>query len=150
MRRALIPLAVLILGASFSAGADPADTAKERDAAIDKGIEWLKKGQASDGSWDYDDGPFRIGIHMKQGTTALCALALLKSGVAPDDAVINKAFDFIFNAQIEHNYEAGCVLMALEARLNWEPPVDDETGTTRDKKAVKKVKAQPRDLDFAK
>src|SRR5439155_21150134 len=124
--------------------------------AMEKGVAWLKKGQGADGSWDYADGPFRIGIHMKQGTTAFCALALLKSGVAPDDATINKAFEFIHGCQLEHTYSVATVLMALEARYNWEPPREDESVEESDKTAEKKgggpKKPKPtgRDIDLAK
>ena len=152
MQKALAPFAVVLLAASFSAASDP-ELAKQRDAAITKGVDWLKKAQASDGSWDYADGPFRNGGnigHMKQGCTALCALALMKAGIAPDDPIINKAFDFIQSCQLERTYEAGCVLMALEARINWELPVSDEGETTRDRGAVKKFKPSGKDNDLAK
>jgi uncharacterized membrane protein YgcG len=146
----LAPLLLLVPTRTIAQGDD---LALKRNDAIEKGIAWLKARQASDGSWMYDDGPFHLTVPMRQGCTALCALALMKSGVAPDDAVINKAFDFINSVQIEHVYEAGCVLLALEARYNWEPPAaDDDAGdSTREKKgpAVKKLKAQGRDVDLA-
>src|SRR4051794_33391929 len=97
MRRLLLGTILVTLAFTLPGGAkaDEPDISKKRKEAIEKGITWLKKAQTADGSWDYANAPFNIGIHMKQGTTAFCALALLKSGVLPDDPVINKAFDFI-------------------------------------------------------
>src|SRR5579864_4098774 len=124
MRKAIVfalPLA-LVLSLSAARGGEDADLPKQRGAAIEKGIAWLKKAQAADGSWDDNFMPFTGMGHMKQGTTALAALALLKSGVGPDDPCIKTAFDFIGGCKLERVYEAGCVLMALEARFNWEAP----------------------------
>src|SRR5581483_5660213 len=141
-----------------------ADFAKQRASAIDKGTAWLKKSQAGDGSWDYNEQPFSIqtekgAIHMRQGTTALSAYALLKAGTAPDAPEIKKAFDYIRNCTIEHVYSAGCVLLAIEARYNWEPPRTDEadeaptdTSTHEKKKAgpaPKKLKPDPKDIALA-
>ncbi len=152
MRRAVLALALLL---SFPVARAEDDLPKQRAAAIDKGVAWLKKAQAGDGSWDDKFTPFTGMGHMKQGTTALGALALLKSGVAPDDPCINRAFDFIAGCKLERAYEAGCVLMALEARFNWEPPHldpdDPREGTVEKKpaKAGKPVKPSGADLDLA-
>src|SRR5688500_13021859 len=97
MRRALVLTLLVAFVVAFTpfVQADEAERSRKRKEPIAEGVAWLKKAQAADGSWDYNDGPFAIGIHMKQGTTAFAALALLKSGVVPDDPVINKAFEFI-------------------------------------------------------
>jgi hypothetical protein len=152
MRRAFscVVLAATICVAPRIALSQADEAAKQRNAAIEKGIGYLKKTQATDGSWDYDDGPFHIGIHMKQGTTALCALALMKSGVAPDAPEINKAFEYILAQNLEHTYSVGCVLMALEARFNWEPPHAEDGPTTTGEHGGKKLKPGARDLDLAK
>jgi hypothetical protein len=164
MRRAaalVVALLALTLSISVATGDGNADAKfrKERGAAIDKGVAWLKKAQAPDGSWDDDYKPFGFGVHLKQGTTALAALALLKAGVGPDEPCINAAFDFIHTCNLEHVYSVGCVLMALEARYNWEPPHADEPEEepgegTRIKKAnpkaaPKKIKPAARDIDLA-
>ncbi|MEZ0227199.1 MAG: hypothetical protein ACAI25_01120, partial [Planctomycetota bacterium] len=60
-----------------------ADLPKKRAAALDKGVAWLKKAQVADGSFDDNFTPFTGAGHMKMGTTALAALALLKSGIKP-------------------------------------------------------------------
>src|SRR5581483_3236397 len=77
----------------------------------------------------------------------------------PDEPLIRKAFDFMANEKIEHVYSAGIVLLAIEARFNWEPPHADEgeeppaEGTHEKKPSPKPVpkKAKPdgRDLDLA-
>ncbi|HZV00829.1 MAG TPA: hypothetical protein VFF73_29200 [Planctomycetota bacterium] len=155
MRRITAILIVLMAGAVVAEDDSPA---ARRNKAIDKGIAWLEGQQASDGSWDYGSGPFRMPVHMKQGTTALAALALLKSGVAPDDPKVTKAFDFVAGCAIEHTYSAACVLLALEARASWEPPRDEDgeikADATREKDgkgaaAAKRGKPSARDLELA-
>ncbi len=161
MRRRSLAASLLFLALALSFSVtradDDADLPKQRGAAIDKGIAWLKKGQATDGTWDDKFHPF-IGLgHMKVGTTALAALALLKSGVKPDDPGVAKAFDFLTTAKIGHVYEAGCILMAIEARISWEPPhldpdAPEGQGTVEKKPAAKPGKApkpSPADLDLA-
>jgi hypothetical protein len=158
MRRSVLGAAVLplVLGVSFSISRGEGDDAalpQKRAAAIEKGVTWLKKAQAADGSWDDKFEPFTGMGHMKQGSTALAALALLKSGVAPDDPCIQHAFDFMAAARLERVYSAGCVLMALEARYNWAPPVlDDQSSGTVERKGAKDgkpAKPSPKDLDLA-
>jgi hypothetical protein len=153
MRRVLLALAFL---SCLPVARAEDDLPKQRGAAIDKGVAWLKKAQAGDGSWDDKFVPFTGVGHMKQGTTALAALALLKSGVAPDDPCINKAFDSMASCKLEHCYDAGTVLMAIEARLHWEPPQLDPDdvkgeGTVEKKpaKAGKSFKPSGADLDLA-
>jgi hypothetical protein len=161
MRRALSLLVLFLATVALTSvrGEGNDDFPKQRNAAIDKGIAWLKKQQAQDGSWDDEYKPLQIGFHMKQGSTALAALALLKSGVGPDDPCVKKAFDFMQGEKIQHVYSAGCVLMAIEARYNWEPPHSDEPEEapaegTHEKKpspkpAAKMKKPDARDLDLA-
>jgi len=160
MRRATTGALLLLLGTvslSVSNADDRGDELpKQRAAAIDKGVAWLKKAQAADGSWDDAFTPFTGLGHMKQGTTALAALALLKSGVGPDEPGIRSAFDYIQGCKLERVYEVGCVLMALEARYNWEPPhldADDPPaeGTHEKKAAPKPAKPKPTapDLELA-
>ncbi len=133
-----------------AAADDPADTPQaRRNKAIDKGVEWLRSQQAADGSWDYGTGPFKMPIHMKAGMTGLSALALLKSGVATDDAAVEKAFAFMATAPIEHTYSAACVLLAIEARANWEPPRFEDEEPKAPKGGGKKWKLTARDLEVA-
>jgi hypothetical protein len=138
---------------------DDSDFPKKRGKAIDRGVEWLKKQQANDGSWDYEDKPFGLSVHMKQGSTALAAYALLKAGVLPNDPCIQKAFDFIVSGPPQQVYAVGCVLLAFDARYNWEAPPDpaddpeEGEGThvrAAPKAKPKKVNAPGRDLDYAR
>ncbi|HZU96243.1 MAG TPA: prenyltransferase/squalene oxidase repeat-containing protein [Planctomycetota bacterium] len=151
--RLAVPALALVAAFSLCRAEDAKDLPTQRAEAIEKGIAYLKKVQASDGSWDDTMMPFGGLGHMKPGTTALGALALLKSGVAPDDPCIKKAFEFIVAGKLEHTYDVGCILMALEARFNWEQPhLDDAPGTQtveRKTPAGKKIKMTPADLELA-
>lgn len=168
MRRVALTLLALFLGSAsihFSPSrADedsPEDFAKKRAKAMEKGIDWLKKQQGADGSWNYDDKPFAIqGLkHMISGCTALSCYALLKAGVEPKDPVIEKGFQFIRTAPLEQVYAVGCILLALDARYNWEPPIIDQEDEpagegTKERKVAKKespkkIKPPAVDLDLA-
>ncbi|HUG92638.1 MAG TPA: hypothetical protein VML55_17490, partial [Planctomycetaceae bacterium] len=56
-------------------------------AARQKGVEFLKSRQKSDGSWDYE------GHHT--GITALCTLALLENGLPPSDPAIDRGLQYV-------------------------------------------------------
>ena len=86
--RPFVLAALLIAGvvrAEDKKAADPGAFAKARRAAIDRGVAWLRKAQQSDGAWQYEQTPWKIGINMRFGCTGLAAYALLKCGVKPDD-----------------------------------------------------------------
>jgi len=84
---ALVVMASVLLGPKVSilqADISPLEVRQ----AIDKGVGYLKRMQRSDGSWsDFLGYP--------GGTTALCTLALLNSGVEPDDPHVKRALGYI-------------------------------------------------------
>ena len=57
------------------------EVSKEKmEKAGQRGMEFLRSQQKSDGSWDYVDGPFYLNMpgvdtHLTMGCTALCCLA---------------------------------------------------------------------------
>ena len=136
--------------------AQESDLARRKRVALVRGSDWLKRQQARDGGWDYDEKPFAIQIgsgvtHMRQGTTALAVFALLRSGMSPTDSCVTKAFDFIRSGPPQYVYAAGCVLLALEAKYNWDSPdEDDGPGGTVEKKGSRHNKPSGKDLDYAK
>ncbi|MEZ0231028.1 MAG: prenyltransferase/squalene oxidase repeat-containing protein [Planctomycetota bacterium] len=158
MRRLAIATLILsvLLGRSIAQD-DPQTFNKKRLAAIDKGVEWLKKQQAADGSFSFDkDKPLGVGIQMKPGCTSLCALALLKSGVGPGDPVIEKAFEYLCGLKgPDYVYSAGCILLAIEARHHWDPPsqaLDPDDFSTKEKGKGgprKPANISPRELELA-
>jgi hypothetical protein len=121
------------------------------NTAIGKGLEWLTAQQAEDGSFktDYDTradgqlGPW------PGGTTALALLALLKSGIAPNDEAVEKGFAFLRTQPIQKTYSAGLTLMALEARWRHEKVEDRIQGHTRAAQGPQ-AKIPPKDLDWMK
>lgn len=102
---------------------DPGELEKAVGKAIDKGVEWLKKQQKTDGSFGDSSGPtYGPGqaYHNRPGITALCLLALLKSDVEPADPVIMKGFKHIYDyagqkGNLISNYDLGVILMAIES-----------------------------------
>ncbi len=131
------------------------------EAAVQKGIAYLRTQQKSDGSWDYRDGPFTLKMpgvdtHLVMGCAALCCLAMLKGGVKPDDPAIKKGLDFCRNHQLQHVYCVSCLILALEA-LYSEPEPEEEkekevspeekmrTGLAKDPAKDFRKKASPQD-----
>jgi hypothetical protein len=80
------------------------------DAAIEKGVAWLKKQQKPDGRWD--DG---YAVEFPLGPTALAALALAKCA-GPNDPAAARAFAALAPKDLKRTYDVGLVLMAIEAR----------------------------------
>lgn len=77
---ALLAIVVAGIGRCSAAGL------QERiDRAVERGVQALKRSQHANGNWDSHGS----------GSTALAALALLESGVKPDDPAIVKAADAI-------------------------------------------------------
>jgi hypothetical protein len=105
-------------------------TKENIEKAVQKGVEFLRSQQKSDGSWDYLDGPFYLNMpgvetHLTMGCTALCCLAMLKGGVNPDDPAITKGLNFCRNHPLQHVYCVSCLVLALEA-LYTEPEPEKE------------------------
>ncbi|MBN1395685.1 MAG: DUF4159 domain-containing protein [Pirellulales bacterium] len=72
-------------------------TPEQVRTAIDRGVKYLKGQQRADGSWI--DRPI-----MEGGISALCTLALLNSGVGPEDPTMQKALHHLRNIQSDKTY----------------------------------------------
>jgi len=93
--------------------------------AVRKGVEYVLNAQAEDGT--FADAYKR---EWPGGPTAICLLALLKSGVPRTDAAIEKGFERLRRTPLQRTYSVALTLMALEAR--WAPQKVEERikGTT--------------------
>jgi hypothetical protein len=150
------------LAARPAAAQDPqadaaAKLAGDMQTAVTKGVLWLSAQQQPDGSWNYDNKPLQLpAFPMKSGVTGLCALALLKCGVSPDEPVLQKAFAFIHKEGFSWTYEVGCILLALEAKANFDPnrkvivaPGNPGGATTVERGPAKGKKPRKRGVDPA-
>lgn len=150
---------LLLLALGVSAQDPPAPTPpppdpdevlrQQKQTAVVKGCRWLSEQQQPDGSWTYENTPLQLSYFpMNQGSTALAIFALLKCGVEPDDPAIEKGFAFIRSQPLQYTYAVCCVLLAIEARNNYEAPVDvSASGTTERRKPSARIN---RDLDLAR
>jgi squalene-hopene/tetraprenyl-beta-curcumene cyclase len=82
---------ILICGLSIAAGViaaeGDAETVKQRQQAVDRGVQYLiTKGQAADGSYTSSTGA---------GVTAICTTALLRSGRSPSDPAVAKSLKYL-------------------------------------------------------
>jgi len=108
-------------------------TKKEIDRAVKKGVEWILKLQKPDGSFD---GTYARSYPM--GNTALCLLALLKSGVRRDHPAIQKGFSYALAQPLRKVYSVSIMIMALEAYYE---PTEKEL-----KKKKKKWRTTPAEM----
>lgn len=88
----------------------------EVDKAIDRGVHWLRQRQARDGS--FTGGHFE---RYRSGPAALCAYAILQSGVKPADPAVATALRYLEAHPPTRTYSAGVTLMLL-AELGLEEP----------------------------
>ncbi len=77
--------------------------------AIDRGIQFLRDQQNNDGGWEVDTvAPLYPG-----GETSLALLALLNSGVKPEDPIIERGLKYLRTIEPRHTYVVGLQTMAF-------------------------------------
>jgi len=111
----------------------------EVEAAIERGLGWLKSRQGADGGWD--------GGYVAQfplGPTALGLLTVVK-GADREDPAAQRAYRYLHERsdRLSRTYGVGILLMALEALYAPRPEQlveDDEPYKTRTRKAFKRAR----------
>ena len=84
---------------------------KEVAAAREKAIDFLKRQQNPNGTWE----PGVVGLlaDMEGGQTALAALALLEAGVKTDDEALAKAIEYLAKLAPKKTYVVGLQTQVL-------------------------------------
>ena len=93
------------------------------EAAVKRGVAWLKAQQTAEGSWVVRTGQAAAAGGIGQplealypdGTTALVLFALLKAGVPPSDPVIKEGFAWLRKQPFKRVYSVSCLILALSA-----------------------------------
>jgi hypothetical protein len=82
--------------------------------AIQKGVEFLKRNQGRNGSWEekFNAAPIALGDYTG-GVTALAMLALLESGVDPKEPFMKKGLDYLAALPIRKTYVASLQAIVL-------------------------------------
>jgi hypothetical protein len=89
--------------------------------AIERGVKYLKS-QQRDGNWE--GVVLNVLADMEGGVTALATLALLTSGVPPDDPAVAKALDYLRSLPPRKTYVVGLQTMVFaEARQKRDLPL---------------------------
>lgn len=85
---------------------DDAGGSIESEKAVALGLEWLRRIQRSDGSWDFEDpgkGAQPGSLSSPLGATAMATLCFLGSGsttrTGPDKAIVKRAFEFMISRE---------------------------------------------------
>jgi hypothetical protein len=73
--------------------------------SIDDGVGWLKRQQNGNGGWG--------GAGHPGGHTSLALLALLESGVPPDDPVIQRGLAYLRSLPLDQTYDVGLQTMVF-------------------------------------
>ncbi|HEX4592429.1 MAG TPA: hypothetical protein VH120_21035, partial [Gemmataceae bacterium] len=117
MRRTISSAFCLMLVATAcvsrpAAAADPVSeplVKRVRDA-LDRGIDFLRRTERGRGHWETDvyDASFRTG-----GPSCLAVLALLNSGVRPEDPTVQRGLDYIRKLDLVDTYVVGLQTMVL-------------------------------------
>jgi hypothetical protein len=81
-------------------------------ASIDKGVDFLKKQQDKDGSWESGNLPT---LGMKGGQTALAVLALVNAGIKPNDPAVAKGLTWLRKLDSKKVYVRAIQTMAFAA-----------------------------------
>lgn len=115
--------------------------------AIQKGVEWLKSKQEANGSYVDRGGSFAR--EFPTGSTALCAMALLHSGVKSDDPVIAKAFQYMKAQPFKSVYDVSTVVMAFETKyLPLEKMEDVQSFTEEEAEKAVQAAIHPEDKAY--
>lgn len=85
---------------------DAAVDARMVQQAIDRGVTYLKKSQTERGGWTEYSG-------QSCGLSSLCTMALLNSGVSPEDPVIQKALQYLRGFEPEETYSVSLQTLAF-------------------------------------
>jgi squalene cyclase len=101
---ALVLSAMLVTAAPVPEEVKKAEAQFQKDieTARAKAIDYLKKQQKPDGTWE--GGTLDFLVEMKGGETALAALALLEAGVPADDKAVAKAVEHLAKLEPERTY----------------------------------------------
>jgi hypothetical protein len=103
---------VLLAALSPSPPPQPAGPAqKDIQAAREKAIDYLKKQQNPQGTWE--GTALNLLADMEGGMTALVTLSLLEAGVAPDDPAAQKAIAYLAALPPRKTYVVGLQIQAL-------------------------------------
>lgn len=107
---AVIAILALTVAALPAPSAPPKDDLAERvRVAIDRGVKFLKDQEGGRGRWEVDvDAAPRPG-----GWSSLALLALLNSGIPPDDPVIKRGLDYLRGIPPKQTYIVGLQTMVF-------------------------------------
>jgi hypothetical protein len=131
--RPVIAMTILLFGVAFvfaqdkereAAAGQIAGVDKARvQAAVQKGLEFLKSKQNADGSFPAT----KRAAGFPEGATALCLLALLKGGEPKTSDTVKKALDYLYKQPFRSTYSVSCLILALAALAESdEPPSEKE------------------------
>jgi hypothetical protein len=112
-RLLFLVLAGLWAAAGTVRAAEPAEEkpAEQVRAAVRKGVEFLRQQEQGRGSWEASGGG--AAQIVPGGVTSLVLLALLESGVKPDEPAVTRGLDYVRRLQSDMTYVVSLQTMVL-------------------------------------
>jgi hypothetical protein len=108
-RKAVLVASLIFATAAKSVAAQPEEPLVNRvRTAIDRGVHYLRDVEKGRGHWE-------DGVLFKGGMSSLAVLALLNSGVKPDDPIIERGLQYLRAIEPEYTYVVGLQTMVFAA-----------------------------------
>jgi hypothetical protein len=115
MRFVFLAAVLFALTVSRLLGGQPREPLVDQvKASINRGVNYLKSKQRPEGHWEHD---LQLGTQYRGGQTSLAILALLYSGVPPQDKTVARGLDYLRSFKPDKTYVRALQTMAFaEAR----------------------------------
>lgn len=109
----VVVTSVMWSGLSNVALAQTPPTDELIQAARLRGVEFIKSQQNKDGYWSYNEDPKVDSNNV--GLSALCTIALIENGVAHNDPVVRKGYEFVLekSGKLKNTYELALATVML-------------------------------------
>lgn len=150
-RLMLAPLVGALLFSATPVRARDAVDKQKLEAAIAKGLKYLRGLQQPDGNFAIPTAPAgNLETTFKMGYTALATLTLLKCGTPPNDPSIEKAFRQLYALKLRRTYSVSLLILCIEARYAPPKKTLDKSKKRYTSVARKFFRARARKVDRAK
>ncbi len=121
--RCLLSILLLLIPSVVFAKPEREPLVEKVRSAINRGVNFLRTSEKGKGNWEHG----LVGTDKPGGATALAMLALLNSGIPPDDAMMKRGLEYVRNIEMRWTYVVGLQTMVLA-----------EAGDPRDRERIQK------------
>jgi Domain of unknown function (DUF4159) len=109
-------LALLLIGLTLERGRPLSADGPKKDQLVDqvrdaisRGVQYLRDQERGKGDWELDT----VTTNFPGGESSLALLALLNSGVDPEDPIIDRGLQYLRTVELQHTYVVGLQTMVF-------------------------------------